>query len=405
MSIIQNYFNEAQKDFTFTPGEYEGPLIIDRPCTVDGKMSTIWGTTEPLLQITSDSVIIKNLRVELVGDNKKNGTALKSTYKNVVLENVEVCGEVVGVSGEPGQWNIPTVISLGDFAADNENDFITEITLPAPVTLQCKIAGVDITPTNLKPGKNILKIHVLPMRDNTILFGSMILKGRVDRRIYLSGKSLKSAQQHRETPPISGNLPLSEPLQVDLPDHVVAPMVDNDSRTAVACRGQRVSARDLENKKLKIVFDYKSSDKHLDIDQYVFMLEQNNLVGSDDDFIFFGNAASNCNSVKISDGEDNRLTLIELKNVPSRIQKIAVCISIYEDGKNYTFADVVEPTLRLFSEDREFSRFPLDCLTEEKTVVGLELYRYKGEWKINFVGSGYSKGLDTLCRSFGVDIE
>ena len=44
-------------------------------------------------------------------------------------------------------------------------------------------------------------------------------------------------------------------------------------------------------------------------------------------------------------------------------------------------------------------------LNLEKTVVALEFYRYKGDWKVQFVGAGYHSGLRTLCESYGVEVE
>ena len=61
--------------------------------------------------------------------------------------------------------------------------------------------------------------------------------------------------------------------------------------------------------------------------------------------------------------------------------------------------------IRIFGGEKEMLRFELKDLNDEKTVVATEIYRYKGEWKMNFVGAGYKSGLKTLCESYGVAVE
>ena len=61
--------------------------------------------------------------------------------------------------------------------------------------------------------------------------------------------------------------------------------------------------------------------------------------------------------------------------------------------------------MRILSSYNDFHRFALDELHEEKTAVAVELYRYKGEWKMSFVGAGYRSGLRHLCEGYGVNIE
>ena len=62
MSFIQEEFDRVAGDFILTPGEYEGPLTITRPCVVDGQHSTLWANNGPVLIVDSASVTLKNLR-------------------------------------------------------------------------------------------------------------------------------------------------------------------------------------------------------------------------------------------------------------------------------------------------------------------------------------------------------
>ena len=82
-----------------------------------------------------------------------------------------------------------------------------------------------------------------------------------------------------------------------------------------------------------------------------------------------------------------------------------VSFSIYGDSPGETFSLVTAPAVRLLAGEQERGRFELAGLNLEKTVVALEFYRFKGDWKVQFVGAGYHSGLRTLCESYGVEVE
>ncbi|MDE5835367.1 MAG: TerD family protein, partial [Ruminococcus sp.] len=53
----------------------------------------------------------------------------------------------------------------------------------------------------------------------------------------------------------------------------------------------------------------------------------------------------------------------------------------------------------------ETARFILDeCYNNVTAMVLGELYRYKGEWKFNAVGSGVARDLAGFCAMYGVNL-
>jgi tellurium resistance protein TerD len=40
----------------------------------------------------------------------------------------------------------------------------------------------------------------------------------------------------------------------------------------------------------------------------------------------------------------------------------------------------------------------------ETAVVVCELYRHGSEWKFNAIGSGFSGGLASLCKNYGLEV-
>lgn len=378
-----------------TPGEYEGPLVITRPCVVDGGMSTLWASNGPTLLIDAPSVTIKNLRIEVAGGMGQTGIAVQTNYPDTVLSGVEVSGDVVGFPGEEPVWTLPTVIPLGRFAADQVNSFSYHLNIPMDAQLSCSLKDIAITPVSLTRGMNQLFIETGRIRADTILYGEIIIKSMVSRRIYISGKAGADAPRYQTVPP-----PPRTPPRHDIPQDIVpgAPL-------ATVVKGQRLSAKGLQSQPLRIAYACKGSKRPIDVDGYVFLLQDNGKVSGDSDLIFFGNPASSQGSVSVSISQGQPTAIVHLGQIEARVSKIVVCFSIYGDNPAERFSLADEPCIRVLAGEQYLCRFPLTGLGQEKTIVAMELYRYKGEWKMHFIGAGYHSGMGPLCARYGVEVE
>lgn len=407
MGKIQEQFNSnSSADFILTPGEYEGPLVVDRTCVIDGCQSTLWANNGPVLIVAAPNVMLKNLRIEVTGSptDENARIAMKTNDPNTKLENVEVHGNVIGLAQEAENWDLPGIISLGEFAANKENTFAVNLQIPSEAILDSKVKDLRISPTHLSIGQNSLTLTTDKLRNNTILYGEIIIRSAVSRRIYVTGKALKDAPVHDEALPVANGPTVSLPVQVDPPAEVIAPQVSDNNVQAIK-RGQRISIKELQSSQIKIIYEHQSATPGLDIDSYCFAFRDNGKVSCDEDLIFFGNTEDKNQSIKSSTANSKPLVLIDLEKVDSAVSKIAVCYSIYGDDSSQNFSKVISPMIRIFGGDKEVYRFELKDLTKEKTVVATEIYRYKGEWKMNFVGAGYNSGLKQLCEGYGVNVE
>jgi stress response protein SCP2 len=407
MSLIQEHFNSILSgEFVLTPGEYEGPLVVNRACTIDGCRSTLWANNGPVLTIAAPNVTVKNLRIEVTGSQTDENAriAIKTNDPYTKLENVEVNGNVIGLSQESESWDLPGMISLGEFAANKENTFSVSLQVPSNATLDSKVKDLRISPTRLSVGQNSLTITTDELRNNTIIYGEIIIRTAVSRRIYVTGKAMKDAPVHNEALPVVNGPTVSLPVQIDPPAEVIAPQVSGSNVQAIK-KGQRLSIKELQSSQIKILYEHHSATSNLDIDSYCFALRDNGKVSCDEDLIFFGNTEAYNHSIKTSTADGKPLVLIDLEKVDSAVSRIAVCYSIYGDESSQNFSKVISPMIRIFGGEKEVYRFELNDLTEEKTVVAAEIYRYKGEWKMNFVGAGYKSGLKQLCEGYGVNVE
>ena len=152
-----------------------------------------------------------------------------------------------------------------------------------------------------------------------------------------------------------------------------------------------------------------------DLDSSVFLLGADSKVTGSGDFIFFNNLKHSSGSVEhLGDnltgagyGDDEEIK-IDLSKVPANIEKIAFTVTIYDaDVRKQNFGQVENAFIRVFDElnGKELIRYDLDeDFSIETAVIVGELYRNKGEWKFNAVGSGFEGGLAALGNHFGISI-
>lgn len=152
-----------------------------------------------------------------------------------------------------------------------------------------------------------------------------------------------------------------------------------------------------------------------DLDASVFLLKADGKVSGNEDFVFYGNLKHVSGSVEhlgdnltgAGEGDDEQIK-IDLSIVPENVEKIDFAVTIYEaDERKQNFGQVENAFIRVMNAENneELIRYDLgeDFSVETAVVIG-ELYRNKGEWKFNAIGSGFSGGLEALGRNYGVDI-
>jgi tellurium resistance protein TerD len=164
-------------------------------------------------------------------------------------------------------------------------------------------------------------------------------------------------------------------------------------------------------------WDARSTDgASFDLDASIFMLQENGLVRRDEDFIFYGNLASLCQSIQhngdnrtgAGEGDDESI-IVELEKIPLGANRLAVTVTIHEaEGRRQNFGQVSGAFIRVVNMDNDIELVRFD-LTEdygpETAMIFGEIYRYQEEWKFKAIGQGYSGGLKAMCSRYGVDVE
>ena len=165
----------------------------------------------------------------------------------------------------------------------------------------------------------------------------------------------------------------------------------------------------ISNLLVALVWDFKSPSKAFDIDVSIFMTDQNNKT-EDHNFIFYNNVKSRDGGVELKSDANlgvsrcyDEVVKFNLSLIPANIQKLAITFTT--DGQNNTFADLSNAGLKLIdtAKKEEFYSFNFgEGFTNETAMVVAEIYRYKTEWKISTIGSGFNGGLDDLCHNYGI---
>jgi len=183
-------------------GEYEGPIVVSHPMTIDGQGRSIWCKKGPVISVESDGVVLNNLEIEVTGNEKKlsddEACALAvNPGVQVGLNDIVVRGHVVGVAEEEGIWRYPRSLRIGTVKANQAHEFTLRIAVPIPCRLKSEIAGMNVSPTSIRnSGVTDLTLKVDALSPGTRLRGSMLMQTAfLTRRIMVGGNVARDPNQ------------------------------------------------------------------------------------------------------------------------------------------------------------------------------------------------------------------
>jgi hypothetical protein len=184
-------------------GEYEGPVVLSRAITIDGRGRSIWSKKGPVVSVEADGVILSNLEIEVTGNENRLSEeeacalAIKPGVQ-IVLKDIVVRGNVMGVAEEVGIWRYPRSLRIGGVKANQAHDFTLRLAVPIPCQFKSEIAGLNINPENIdKTGIVDFTIKVDPLSPGTRLRGSILIEtAYITRRIIIGGSVASTPGQN-----------------------------------------------------------------------------------------------------------------------------------------------------------------------------------------------------------------
>lgn len=157
-------------------------------------------------------------------------------------------------------------------------------------------------------------------------------------------------------------------------------------------------------------WDTASMGNDFDLDVSAFLLGQNSKVSSPTDIIYFNNKSasgvtlSGDNRTGAGEGDDESIN-IDLTAVPANINKIVICVTIFDAvSRRQTFGMVNNSYVRLLDADQNNKELCIFKLKEDGStstaIVFAELSRNGADWEFKAIGEGKQGDLNTLAALY-----
>ncbi|MEK4741033.1 MULTISPECIES: TerD family protein [unclassified Bacillus (in: firmicutes)] len=177
-------------------------------------------------------------------------------------------------------------------------------------------------------------------------------------------------------------------------------------------RGQKIDVTKNHPEMKGLLVDLTwNAPMNMDVDASAFLVGFNGEITKEEDFVFYGQPYSSCQSVQLDQNETNgnkQRFSIDFTHIKDDVQKIVFSITIHNaEEKKQALRDVSHIQLKISNAQSglEIIHFPITHpFTDESAIIVGELYRHGGGWKFNPIGAGYFGGLAALCKNFGIEI-
>jgi tellurium resistance protein TerD len=262
-----------------------------------------------------------------------------------------------------------------------------------------------ITSEKKQYGRLIVETTIKPENNSTIVLGAKQHTNQYNAQ-GLNNVQPKVTSEPKQNATLKVNKNMEKRKLVDV------------TKSIKLSKGQKLSLnQNAKNiSKLIVTLDYNiNSNDHneFDLDASIFMVDMNNKT-TEKDFIFYENTKSTCGGIVIKQDHNtslkeayNESIQLDLRLIPTHIQKLAFTVTIYEANERLqNFGQVSDGYFRIIAGDtkQEILNYKFnENLSVETAIVVAEIYRYKDEWKINCIGSGFRGGLEALCNNYGIE--
>lgn len=141
-----------------------------------------------------------------------------------------------------------------------------------------------------------------------------------------------------------------------------------------------------------------------EIDLVAFLVDEDEQVAGDEDFVFYGAPESPGGTVRLlTDGPTEQSLVLTLSALPPGVHKVVIAAAIDGDP-NFGDVGAIQVTTGPGDGAAPLAQSALDAATTERTLLLAEVYRRGPLWRFRAVGQGYDRDLTRLARAYGVDI-
>lgn len=178
---------------TLLRGEYQGPIVINKPLSLSGQNSAIWARQGPVVTVAAPDVSLRDLEIEITVPENASGEgdiALKIVAGAPQLQDVRVRGRISGLPDANGEWILPPALDLGRFAARAANQWTWELRVPSAVQLSSSVEGLSLSPNNVEAGTHQITLTLRDVAPEALVAGQIEVRAAsLTRTIPLSGSA------------------------------------------------------------------------------------------------------------------------------------------------------------------------------------------------------------------------
>lgn len=158
-------------------------------------------------------------------------------------------------------------------------------------------------------------------------------------------------------------------------------------------KGENISINDIVlDKVINIKIRWKCINE---IDVSIFMLDANDKIKDNQDFIYFNNNYTK--SIKLLSNNSSADISIDISSINPNITKLPIVITITDNN-----LDSLEFLEIIFNEDIIYR---LDGISNEKSIILAEIYRRSDIWKYKILAKGFNDGLEKIAYNFGLQLD
>ncbi len=406
-------------------GEFEGGFIVRKSCVINGNDALLWSNSGPVLIIDAENVRIDNMNIELTNSNlpQERNISVFCRNEDTSFKNVAVNGAILGIKDEEQFWGMPRIVDLGIFEAEKNHAYAIEIYSPVEAEINCNFHDISLSSDTLVQGYNTITINVGKIRSGSVIYGNIVIKSAVERRIILCGTAgsentySDGAMLHtidREAPAAYAEMlnsldyvqlatmpePELETVEPEPEEPEEEITVEYNEENVIIAPGKRLP---IAPKQYKIELTGKSEIK-MDIDAYMFMLDSNGRVIGDRSMIFFGNDHSDCGSVTYLNAPDKRVMYVDFRRIPAKVSMMVVLFSIYGNNPTHLFDKLSDGDVSILCENGVHMHLPISDNISKRTLLAVAFERTDGIWEMIPSGKGIGLPLEEICRGYGVTI-
>ncbi|MFE0040959.1 TerD family protein [Streptomyces sp. NPDC059015] len=141
-----------------------------------------------------------------------------------------------------------------------------------------------------------------------------------------------------------------------------------------------------------------------EIDVVAFVLDEDEQVSHDEDFVFYGAPENPGGAVRLHcDGPTEQTISIDLAALPPSARGVVLAAAI-DGSPRFGHVGAIHISAGPGTSAAPLVHATLDAATTERTMILTEIYRRGPLWRLRAVGQGYDHGLAALARGYGVDV-